>query len=107
MPRQYAIGSIPYLAGQVYTSVAGEMIPPGSPLPAGTEKFNIAYYYNATEADVDAGAYPGQRLALTIDNVPVSSSAAQIRAKILGVRAEKRAEQEFDDSDPLAVKWGD
>jgi hypothetical protein len=105
MARQYAVGSIPYLAGQVVTSVAGMAILPGSPLPEGTEKFNIAYFYTATAADVEAGAEPGQRIAITIDNVSVNASAAQIRNAIMELRAEKRAEQDWRDSDPLGATF--
>lgn len=99
MARKYAVGQIQGLAGQVATHVDGELILPGDALPPGTETFDLTYWYYPTPADIAAGASPNRRYQVVLYDVPISMSNADIRREILALRAEKRAQQQWD-SDP-------
>lgn len=102
MARRYAVGPISGLSGQIETHVGGVQIDPGDPLPEGTTTFTVLYWYDATPADVAAGALPGQRLSLVIADVPVSLSNADLRLEIMRARADKRDTYDFG-SDPTEL----
>ena len=90
MARQYAINGLAGLKGGVITHVDGEVVPPGDLLPAGTTSFDLTYWYYPTIADVAAGATPGKRVNIVIEDVPISASNAEVRAAIMEQRANVR-----------------
>lgn len=90
MSRQYAINGLPGLKGGVVTHVDGEIVPPGDRLPAGTTSFDITYWYYPTVADIAAGATPGKRVNIVIEDVPVSASDREVRNAIMQQRANVR-----------------
>jgi hypothetical protein len=106
MPRKYAIGEIGGIAGHVQTHQDNEIIAPGEPLLAGAGTFDLTYDYEATPADVAAGAAEGTRLHITVQDIPTSASADEIRLAILRARADMRAEEEFG-SDRQTFAFGD
>lgn len=97
MPRTYILGAIPGLKGIPETHVDGVALNgrdgrpgPGDPLPEGTTSFDLTYWYFPTIADIAAGATPGKRINIVIEDVPVSASNAEIRAAIMEQRADVR-----------------
>ena len=101
MPRQYAIGKIPGLAGQVTTHSEGEVIKPGEALPEGATEFTLTYWYNPTPADIEAGANPDKRVNVAIPGVSTNASAAEIRRAIMKERAARREENDWTLHYPL------
>jgi hypothetical protein len=102
MARQYIIGHIPGLKGAPETHVdgvalngRGGRLGPGDPLPEGTTSFDLTYWYFPTAADIAAGATPGKRINVVIEDVPISASNAEIRAAIMEQRANVRASKTF------------
>ena len=91
MARQYAINGLAGLKGGVVTHVDGEVVSPGDLLPEGTTSFDLTYWYFPTPADVAAGAKPGKRINIVIEDVPISASNAEVRAAIM---AQRRAVRE-------------
>lgn len=90
MARQYAIGAIDGLAGQVRTRADDVFISPGDELPEGTTSFDLLYDYKPTPADIAAGATPGKTIRIALEDVSVDLSAAEIRQRIMAVRAARR-----------------
>jgi hypothetical protein len=95
MARQYAINGLPGLRGGVVTHVDGEVVSPGDPLPSGTTSFDLTYWYYPTPADIAAGATPGKRINIVIEDVPISASNREVRAAIMAQRANVRASKSF------------
>lgn len=103
MARRYAIDGLPGIAGGVITHVGGGVVRAGDPLPAGTSEFDITYWHKPTPADIAAGATPGERINVTIQNIPISASNADVRNAILQARAAVRGSGGF--KYPPAFAW--
>lgn len=102
MPRQYIIGAIAGLKGIPETHVNGVALNgrggrpgPGDLLPEGTTSFDLTYWYFPTVADIAVGATPGKRINVSIEDVSISASNAQIRNKIMQARAANRKNGSF------------
>lgn len=95
MARKYAVSSIPGIKGTPATHVAGAIIEPGDPLPAGTKEFILTYWYMPTPADIAAGATPGERIVIATDPISVNDSLADIRREILSKRVQNRVNKSF------------
>lgn len=95
MARQYAIDGLPGLKGGVVTHTDEGIIEPGDFLPEGTETFDLTYYYYATPADIAAGAEPGSRLNVTLQNIGMGVSNAEIVRMIMKLRAINRQLEQF------------
>lgn len=95
MARQYAIDGLPGLKGGVVTHTDEGIIEPGEPLPEGTDTFDVTYYYYPTPADIAAGAEPGSRLNVTLQNIDLNVSNAEIRNMIMKLRAINRELKQF------------
>lgn len=95
MARLYAPTSIPGLKGSIDVHVDGDFVAPGDELPPGTTTFDVTYWYWPTPADVAAGATPGVRNNIALYDVTMGASNADIRAAIMGLRAQNRATQNF------------
>src|SRR5471030_2260315 len=91
MARRYAINGLAGLKGGVITHVDGEVVQAGDLLPSGTTSFDLTYWYYPTIADVAAGATPGKRTNIVIEDVTIGASNAEVRAAIMAQRANVRA----------------
>ena len=93
MARAYAPTYVAGLAGGLRTHAQGQYVRPGDPLPAGTTHYDVTYFYQPTAADLAAGATPGQRLHVTVQNIPVLATDAFIRNVVIQARAVSRQQQ--------------
>ena len=103
MARNYAVGPIAGLKGQVVTSVGGEIVAPGTEFYRGLTSFDVTYWYNPTAADIANGATPGKRTRLAIQNIPVTATDAEIRDAVMKARQQIRESQTW--GYPNAKTW--